>query len=151
MQFYVNTEIGSLSIGSAACAGTKDGSMPGEFGQVNSYCSRIKMVLPSGTILEANETDDPELMKMLRCSYGTFGIVTEASFKIRPIEPMEVFHETFPVKEFAAKLPELWGRGYSMMYYMFLFDERVTVEFRKYNKKARGKPDEHIWPLRSIL
>ena len=67
-QFYVNTEIGNLSIGSAACAGTKDSSMPGEFGQVNSYCTRIKMVLPSGKILEANESDNPELMQMLRCS-----------------------------------------------------------------------------------
>ena len=34
LQFYVNTEIGSLSVGSAACAGTKDASMPGEYGQV---------------------------------------------------------------------------------------------------------------------
>jgi FAD/FMN-containing dehydrogenase len=30
LQFHVNTEIGSLSAGSAACAGTKDASMPGE-------------------------------------------------------------------------------------------------------------------------
>src|SRR5271167_2841176 len=34
LQFYVNTEIGSLSVGSAACCGTKDASMPGELGQV---------------------------------------------------------------------------------------------------------------------
>ena len=82
LQFYVNTEIGNLSMGSAACAGTKDGSMPGEFGQVSSYCTRMKMVLPSGKILEASEESDPELMKVLRCSYGTFGIVTEATFRI---------------------------------------------------------------------
>ena len=151
MQFYVNTEIGSLTMGSAACSGTKDASMPGEFGQVNSYCSAMKMVLPSGQILEATEDGDPELMKLLRCSYGTFGIVTQATFRIRPIQPMEVFHETFSVKDFAARLPELWGRGYSMMYYMFLFDELVTVEFRKYNPKVKSKPDEHIWALRNYL
>ena len=40
LQFYVNTEIGSLSVGSAACAGTKDASMPGEFGQVGSYITQ---------------------------------------------------------------------------------------------------------------
>ena len=151
MQFYVNTEIGNLTIGSAACAGTKDASLPGEFGQVNSYCTRIKMVLPSGKILEATEANDPGLMQLLRCSYGAFGIVTEATFRIRPIQPMEVFHETFSVKDFATRLPELWARGYSMMYYMFLFDELVTVEFRKYNPKAKGKPDEHVWPLRNYL
>src|SRR2546425_8427409 len=47
LQFYVNTEIGSLSAGSAACAGTKDASMPGEYGQVGSYIIGVKMVLPS--------------------------------------------------------------------------------------------------------
>jgi FAD/FMN-containing dehydrogenase len=150
-QFYVNTEIGNLSMGSAACAGTKDGSMPGEFGQVSSYCSRMKMVLPSGKILEASDATDPELMKMLRCSYGTFGVVTEATFRIRPMEPMEVFHETFSVKEYCERLPELWARGYSMMYYMFLYDEKVTCEFRKYNPKAKGLRDLHVWPLRNYL
>ena len=151
MQFYVNTEIGNLSAGSAACAGTKDASMPGEFGQVNSYCTRIKMALPTGETLDSTEQSAPELMKMLRCSYGTFGIVTEATFRIKPAVPMEVFHETFTVKDFAARLPELWARGYSMMYYMFLFDELVTVEFRKYNPKAKGKANEHAWPLRNYL
>jgi FAD/FMN-containing dehydrogenase len=58
MQFYVNTEIGSLSVGSASCAGTKDASMPGEYGQVGSYITRIKMVLPSGELLEASD-DQP--------------------------------------------------------------------------------------------
>src|ERR1035441_10959126 len=61
MQFYVNTEIGSLSVGSACCAGTKDASMPGEYGQVGSYITSIKMVLPSGELLEASD-QQPDLM-----------------------------------------------------------------------------------------
>ena len=36
LQFYVNVELGNLTMGSAACGGTKDASMPGEFGQVCS-------------------------------------------------------------------------------------------------------------------
>ena len=55
LQFYVNTEIGSLSAGSAACAGTKDGSFPGEYGQVGSYVTGVKMVLPNGDLMEASE------------------------------------------------------------------------------------------------
>ena len=31
--------------------------MPGEFGQVGSYVTRIKMVLPSGELLEVTEAD----------------------------------------------------------------------------------------------
>jgi hypothetical protein len=151
LQFYVNTEIGNLSMGSAACAGTKDSSMPGELGQVSSYCTRIKMILPSGKVLEANEKDDPELMQMLRCSYGTFGIVTEVTFRVKRSQPMEVFHETYKVNDFANRLPELWQRGYALMYYMFLYDDNVTVEFRRYNPKAKGNPDRHVWAIRNNL
>src|ERR1019366_3209072 len=67
LQFYVNTEIGSLSAGSAACCGTKDASMPGEYGQVNSYIKNIKMVLPSGDLLEVGD-DDPVLLQKVRSS-----------------------------------------------------------------------------------
>src|SRR5947209_14860571 len=106
LQFYVNTEIGSLSAGSAACSGTKDASMPGEFGQVGSYITGVKMVLPSGNLLEVTSAQ-PELMQQVRSCYGTFGIIYEVTYKVRPIIPMAVRHETFSLDDFLAKLPEL--------------------------------------------
>ncbi|MGH9446627.1 MAG: FAD-binding oxidoreductase, partial [Terriglobia bacterium] len=105
LQFHVNTEIGSLSVGSAACAGTKDAAMPGEFGQVNSYVIALKMVLPSGELITVDESQ-PELLQKARSSYGTFGIVTEATFRVKPIQPMAVHHETFKLEDFIQKLPE---------------------------------------------
>jgi FAD/FMN-containing dehydrogenase len=150
LQFYVNTEIGNLSIGSAACAGTKDASMPGEYGQVGSYITAIKMVLPSGELLEVTGKQ-PELMQKVRSSYGTFGIVTEATFKVRKIVPLAVHHETFTIDSFVKKLPKLKARGESMMFYIFPFENLITVEFRRYNPEAAGKPDRHIWPTRNYL
>ena len=150
LQFYVNTEIGSLSAGSAACAGTKDASMPGEYGQVGSYLTAIKMVLPSGEVLEVNKSQ-PELLRQVRSSYGLFGIVTEATFRVRPILPMAVHHETFTLEDFLQKLPELKARNESMMYYIFPFDNLITVEFRKYNPGASGDPNRIVWPLRNYM
>jgi len=150
LQFYVNTEIGSLSAGSAACCGTKDASMPGEYGQVNSYISRIKMVLPSGDLLEVTD-DQPELMQTVRSSYGTFGVVYETTFRVRPIVPMAVRHQTFSLEDFAARLPELKARGESMMYYIFPFEDLITVEFRRYNPGAAGPPNRVAWPLRNYM
>src|SRR6476620_10745581 len=112
LQDYVNTEIGSLSVGSAACAGTKDASMPGEYGQVGSYITRIKMVLPSGELFEVSD-DQPDLMQQVRSSYGTFGIVYEATYRIRPIVPLAVRHETFKLADFLEKLPEMKTSGES--------------------------------------
>lgn len=150
LQFYVNAEIGNLSAGSAACAGTKDASMPGEYGQVGSYITRIQIVLPSGDILEVTDAQ-PELMQLVRSSYGTFGIVTEVTYQIRPMVPMAVHHKTFSLTDFVAQLPELKALGYSMMYYIFVFQDAITVEFRKYNPTAKGEPNRHIWPLRNYL
>jgi hypothetical protein len=150
LQFFVNTEIGSLSAGSAACCGTKDASMPGEYGQVNSYVTNIKMVLPSGELLEVSE-NQPDLMQQVRSSYGTFGIVYETTFRVRPVLPLAVHHETFTLEDFTARLPELKARGESMMFYIFPFEDLITVEFRRYNPGALGDPNRIAWPLRNYM
>ncbi len=148
-QLHVNTEIGNLTLGSAACAGTKDASMPGEFGQVNSYAIGVKMILPSGERLEVTEEAQPELMQLVRSSYGLFGIVYEVTFRIRPIEPMSVYHETFTLDEFEQQYQELVNRQESIMMYMFPLESKLTVEFRKYNPTAKGFRDRKTWKLRN--
>jgi FAD/FMN-containing dehydrogenase len=150
LQHYVNTEIGNLSLGSAACAGTKDASMPGEFGQVGSYVSDIKMVLPSGDLLEVSDAQ-PGLMQQVRSSYGTFGIVYEATLRVRPLIPLSVRHQTYTLEEFAAQLPALQATGESLMFYIFPFDGLITVEFRHYNPDAEGPPNRALWKLRNYL
>ena len=150
LQFYVNTEIGSLTAGSAACAGTKDASFAGEYGQVGSYVIGVKLVLPSGDLLEVTEAQ-PALMQAMRSSYGTFGIVYQVTYRVRPLLPMAVYHETFALDEYVAKLDALKARGESMMYYCFPFADRITVEFRRYNPGASGSPNRSAWPLRNYL
>lgn len=150
LQFYVNTEIGNLSVGSAACAGTKDASMPGEYGQVGSYVTDIKIVLPSGELLEVDESQT-ELLQKVRSSYGLFGIVVEATIRVRPILPMAVYHETYSLQDFVQKLPALKGRNESMMFYMFPSEDLITIELRRYNPGASGIPNRTAWPLRNYL
>jgi FAD/FMN-containing dehydrogenase len=151
LQFYVNTEIGSLSAGSASCAGTKDASMPGEYGQVGSYITGVKMVLPNGDLLEVTEEQQPELMQKVRCSYGTFGIVYEVTYKVRPLLPLAVHHETFSLQDFVAQLPQLKTRNQSMMFYIFPFEDKITIEFRRYNPGAQGEPNHIAWTLRNYF
>ena len=151
LQFYVNTEIGNLTAGSAACAGTKDASFPGEFGQVGSYITGAKLVLPSGELLEFTEANNPSLMQIFRSSYGLFGIVYEVTYKIKPLTPLAVHHKTFDLPDFINTLPELKALGYSMMFYMFPFENKITVEFRKYNASATGDPNRSVWAVRNHI
>jgi FAD binding domain len=150
LQFYVNTEIGSLTAGSAACCGTKDSSFPGEYGQVGSYVTGVKMVLPSGDHLEVTDAQ-PELMQKVRASYGTFGIIYEVTYRIRPMLPMAVHHKTYHLAEFIQQLPQLKALNSAMMYYLFPFEDLITVEFRSYNPSATGHPNKIVWPLRNYI
>ncbi len=149
LQFHVNTVIGNLSIGSAACGGTKDSSMPGEFGQVCSYATRIKLVTPAGEIMEITD-EDAELMQITRSSYGLLGIVVEATFRTKPIQPMVVDHVEFTREEFEREFPKLKERDESMFMYIFPFLDAVLVEFRKYREDdGTTKPDNTLWELRN--
>jgi FAD/FMN-containing dehydrogenase len=149
LQFYVNTEIGNLSAGSAACAGTKDSSFPGEYGQVGSYITGVKMVLPGGDLLEVTADSNPALMQIVRSSYGLLGIVYEVTYKVRPLTPMHVHHTSYNLQDFLSALPDLKALGYSMMFYMFPFVDKITVEFRKYNPGASGEPNHFAWQSRN--
>ena len=150
LQFYVNTEIGSLTAGAAACAGTKDASFAGEFGQVGSYIVGMKLVAPNGQLQEVTP-DQTEELKVLRSSYGLLGVVYEVTYRVKPLVPMAVHHETFSLDDFVARLPELWARPPSMMYYFFPFSDCITVEFRNYNPGAEGPPDPIPWALRNYI
>jgi FAD/FMN-containing dehydrogenase len=150
LQFYVNVELGNLTIGSACCGGTKDASMPGEFGQIASYAIGIKMVLPNGELFEVDESD-PEMLQVCRSSYGLFGIVYEATFRVRKLAAMKVHHEKFTLEQFAAQLPELRQRDASMMMYINPFRDTITVEFREYRELEGQQLTEWQWKLRNYV
>jgi FAD/FMN-containing dehydrogenase len=151
LQFYVNVEIGNLTIGSAACGGTKDASMPGEFGQACSYASALKMVTPSGEIVEVTE-EQPELLQAVRASHGLFGIIYEATFRVRPLRSMAVRHKTYSLDEFDKQLPALKAMGESIMMYIDPFLDAITVEFRRYREdKDPARASSWQWKLRNLV
>lgn len=147
LQFYVNVELGNLTLGSAATGGTKDASMPGEFGQVCSYATSIKMVKADGSLVEITE-DDGDLMQAARSSYGLMGIVYEVTFRVKELRPIRLRHKVYKLDEFIAALPVLKEQGDSMMFYMFPFLDRIGVEFRRYQDGGRVK-SHWQWKLRN--
>lgn len=149
-QFHVNLEIGCLSVGVAACGGTKDSSMPGELGQACSYVIGMKLVTPSGELLEVTERD-PELLRALRSSYGLLGIVYEVTFRVRPVAPMRVETVTYTLEEFERALPAIRARGDSMFMYLFPFNHEINVEFRRYGDGPAPAPDGWRWAVRNLF
>jgi FAD/FMN-containing dehydrogenase len=151
LQFYVNVEIGNLTIGSGACGGTKDASYVAdgetEYGQVASYCIGAKMVQADGGILEVTESDG-ELLEMVRSSYGMLGIIFEATYRVKRIKPMAVEHASYAVEEFVERLDELLAGGRSMMLYLFPFLDKVVVEYR-FDGSGPIRGNSWQWRLRN--
>jgi hypothetical protein len=86
LQLMTNIEIGNMTLGAAACCQSKDALDGVQFGQVNSYVTKIKWVTPDGQLAEASETDDQTLLTMVRSSYGLIGVIYEVTFRIKPLE-----------------------------------------------------------------
>jgi FAD binding domain/D-arabinono-1,4-lactone oxidase len=99
LQFMLNIEIGNMTIGAAACCHSKDALDGIEFGQVSSYAIAIKWVTPSGDLAEASEWANPELLRMVRSSYGLCGVVYEVTYRVKPIEALHFTYLPRPIDE----------------------------------------------------
>jgi FAD/FMN-containing dehydrogenase len=97
LQFELNIEIGNMTLGSAACCHTKDALDGVGLGQVNSFVTGVKWVSPAGALEEASEARNPELLPLIRASYGLAGIVYEVTFKIKPLQIIRLDYRSFDV------------------------------------------------------
>jgi hypothetical protein len=99
LQMMLNIEIGNMTLGSACCCHSKDALDGIEFGQVSSYVTDIKWVTPTGDLAEASEASNPDLLHMMRSSYGLCGIVYEVTLRIKPIEALHFTYLPRPVDQ----------------------------------------------------
>jgi FAD/FMN-containing dehydrogenase len=99
LQFITNIEIGNMTLGSAACCHSKDALDGVEFGQVSSYVTEIKWVTPSGQLEKASETDNPDMLRLMRSSYGLAGVIYEVTFRIKPLEAIHFSYLPRPIDE----------------------------------------------------
>ncbi|MGH8162713.1 MAG: hypothetical protein ACREP1_00090 [Rhodanobacteraceae bacterium] len=94
----------------------------------------MKVVLASGEILVVTE-EQPELLQAMRSSYGLLGAIFEVTFRVKPLQRLAFHHESFTLDEFERQLPALVARGDSLMYYLYPFQDRVTVESHQLRSK----------------
>lgn len=150
LQLHITTEIGNTTLAAMAVAASKDASFPGEYGQINSYVTGVRLVTPKGEIREITEDDNPQEMRLVRSSYGLTGVVFEVTIRCKPTQAIAVRHVEHSLAEFKAKIPEYDRAGNSVMYYLFPYKERIIVELRKYNPHAEPKA-RLIWAYRNLF
>ena len=56
----------------------------------------LQVVTPTGEIVECSDDLNPELFRRVILGYGQFGIITEATLKIRPYTPLSMHYYYYP-------------------------------------------------------
>jgi FAD/FMN-containing dehydrogenase len=133
LQFMLNIEIGNMTLGSGACCHTKDGLDGIELGQVCSYVTAMKWVSPSGELQEASETSNPDLLKVMRTSYGLLGIIYEVTFRIKPLEAVHFTYLPRPADELTqAEVDQILGASEGLVCWTVgrkaVFQQRHKIE-----------------------
>jgi hypothetical protein len=56
----------------------------------------LQVVTPRGEIVECSDTQNAELFQRVILGYGQFGVITEATLKIRPFTPLSMHYFYYP-------------------------------------------------------
>jgi len=72
--------VGGIDINSPRCGCSADQAVS------------LKVVTPTGEIVECNEEKEPELFERVLLGYGQFGVITEATLRIRQFTPLTMHY-----------------------------------------------------------
>ena len=112
----------------------------------------LQVVTPTGEIVECSEDENRELFERVLLGYGQFGVITEATMKVRPFTPIAMHYFYYPDLRTAIEDLQMIARedasDYSGILTMldravnllvaFDSDERERAFFAKFRGKLRG-------------
>ena len=122
----------------------------------------LQVVTPTGEIVECSDTERPELFQRVILGYGQFGVITEATLRIRPYTPLRMHYFYYASLRTAIEDLQLLERNdvpdYSGILTMmdrainllvaFDSDEREAAFFRDWKGRLRGN-GETMFALRT--
>jgi len=62
------------------------------WGASADHALSLEVVTPTGRIVECSETVEPDLFERVLLGYGQFGVITEATMRIRPYTPVRMHY-----------------------------------------------------------
>lgn len=149
-QIAVTPEIGNATAGSVACCGTKDASLKDGPGQISSTVIGVKMIDATGATVTVTEASDPARLRLIRSSYGLFGIVYEVTFATCPLQMVEYRATELAVP--GPSLDEVRGGADGFLAFLFPYNRTLVVERRTIRDDTphvldglKCKARNHLW------
>jgi len=135
------------TVGGAISGGSLGARLLGDGAQLASSVCHVTLINGEGRRVEVGEKL-PDLLALVRMSYGLLGIVYAVKLRIRPIRMYSISHNNTDFDDFVGMLPNLMAVQAAVRASLFPFRNRVHVELRYPNDE--DQPVKMLpWKLRN--
>lgn len=133
-------EFGNFQIGAISGTHANDTSMA-IGAQFSSFVLGVKLVTPTGKIMNVSETENAEYLPAIRSHFGMFGVVCEVTLRILKNQPLQVSFQASEVDSFlqgfASNLQALRGAYDQVFGMLFPHNRKLLWQCRKF---VQAKP-----------
>jgi len=127
----------------APCYGPSIGSNGGFFA---SHVIAMRLVLTNGELLRI-DPEQKDLLAAFRMSYGTLGVLYEATMRVRPIRTFTASHRRVTIDKFADSVDALANGDVGFKFYLMPYRDRVYLDLRRHDNDP-GNAYKAPWKLK---
>ena len=138
----------TASVGGTLCVGGIDINSP-RLGCSADQALALQVVTPTGEIVECSETENSELFERVLLGYGQFGVITEATLRIRRYAPISMRYYYYSSLRQAIEDLQLLVREDASDYagILTMLDKGVNL-LVAFDSDAREREFLSSWPAR---
>ena len=119
-------DVNPQSLGGALATGTHGTGQ--DLGSLAALARSFRLVLADGSMVDCDETTEPDLFEAQRLSLGLLGIATRARVAVVPALHLEERIEQRPLAEVLERLPELAAATRHMEFFLFPYAASATLK-----------------------
>ncbi len=149
LELPLTPEIGNISVGAIATATLPQPSCQEGLANLSSCVTSMKIITPQGKPMTVTN-QDPDLMRVLRSSFGLLGVVHEVTLAVRDMLPVRMDYQSFSLKSFIARFDDIANGPGAIRLHLFPFSDRITVERRTIDESA-STSRSGIWQIRNSV
>jgi len=149
LELPLTPEMGQISLGAVAVTTLPQASYEMGLAQLSSCVSEMKLITPQGKQMIVTEREK-DLMRVLRSSFGLLGVVHEVVLRVRPITPVKIDYQVWPLKEFTARFNSVVNAPGALRLHISPFTDKITVERRTLDESA-SVTRSGIWQVRNSV
>jgi FAD/FMN-containing dehydrogenase len=149
LELPLTPEMGQISLGALAVTTLPQASYGAGMAQLSSCVTELKLITPQGKHMTVTEADS-DLMRVLRSSFGLLGVVHEIVLRVRPLTPVKIDYQVYPLKEFSARFTSITRAPGALRLHISPFTDKITVERRTLDESA-SLSRSGIWQIRNSV